>query len=152
MTKLKNIVANAMNTNVKIVKKAEVEKVKSFLSNKVLSIDPELLFKVSSIPNVNKYELDFNVSDDSYITYGLELVNNGIDQFEIEGKVYDAKISGIVNYYNEKTDSQEEIEVKIPLNLDNVKIDIYIDNNSVELSSINIEEDGGLNITFMSVR
>ena len=150
MSKLKSIVASAMNK--KITKKASVERTKEFLGNRVVSIDPDLLFKVANIQNVNKYELDFSISDDSYITYGLELVNNGTNQFEIVGNVYDAKISGMVNYYNEKTDSQDEIKIDIPLNLDNVKIDIYIDNNSVELSTIDVREDGGLDITFMSVK
>lgn len=147
MSKLKSVVASAMNT--KITKKADTEKIKTFLSDKVLSINPTLLLSLSKLENIDKYDLDFSVSDSAYIEYGIETEKIGVDSFEIKGKLYDAKIDGFINYYNKETDTEGEIEVSIPLNIDSSRFDIYVKNNFIKLTTIEIEEDGSLIITFM---
>lgn len=146
MSKLKSVVASAMNT--KINKKAE-EKIKTFLSDKVVSISPELLKSLSQLENIDKYDLDFSVSDSAYIEYDIENEKIGTDSFEIKGTLYDAKIDGFINYYDKETDTEGEIEVSIPLNIDNSRFDIYVKNNFIKLTTVEIEEDGSLIITFM---
>ena len=148
MGNLKNAVVKCITKEAQLKKEAE-EKIKTFLSDKVLSISPNLLKSLAKIENVDKYDLDFSVTEDSYIEYGLKVVNYGNDNFEIVGEIYNAKIDGFIICYNKETDTEEEIEVSIPLNLEDVSFDIYAKNNYMKLVTIEVEDNGGLIITFI---
>ena len=148
MGNLKNTVIKSITKEAQLKKEAE-EKIKTFLGDKVLSVSPNLLKSLAKIENVDKYDLDFSVAEDSYIEYGLKVANYGNDKFEIVGEFYNAKIDGFINYYNKETDTEGEIEVSIPLNLEDVSFDIYAKNNYMELATIEVGDDGGLTITFI---
>lgn len=124
----------------KFVRKAS-ETIKVYLKNTQVSIENNILYKyVRKDDDPLDGAVDFNPTE-SYIEWQIKPFNNGIGQITLDVKVINIVLKGQIEYEIEQSQESVIIPVEIPINKNNIKIDINMNNNTLELGYIDVLED-----------
>lgn len=131
------------------IKKASND-ITTYLKRNQISIDSNVLKQLIKDANVTDYSIWFE-SEGSYIKWQINVSDNGIGQALINISVTDLVIQGKLQYELEDG-TQNEIDVTLPINKDEIKTEVNITNNILEVSYIDYHYHGNeINIVFGSI-
>lgn len=134
----------------RFVRKASNEVITTYLKKSQINIDDSILKSYIKDPNVIDYTIWFE-PEGSYLKWQLHIIDNGIGQALIDISVTDLVIQGKLQYELEN-ETQNEIDITIPVNKDEIKVDFNMTTNIIEVSYIDYHyHDNEINVVFGSV-
>ena len=131
------------------VKKASND-ITTYLKRNQISIDSEVLKQLIKDANAVDYSIWFE-PEGSYIKWQINISDNGIGQALVDVSVTELVIQGKLQYELEDG-TQNEIDVTLPVNKDEIKVDFNMTSNIIEVSYIDYHyHDNEINVVFGSV-
>lgn len=131
------------------IKKASND-ITTYLKRNQISIDSDVLKQLIKDTNAIDYSIWFE-PEGSYIKWQINISDNGIGQALVDVSVTELVIQGKLQYELEDG-SQNEIDVTLPVNKDEIKVDFNMTSNIIEVSYIDYHYHGNeINIVFGSV-
>lgn len=131
------------------IKKASND-ITTYLKRNQISIDSDVLKQLIKDNNATDYSIWFE-PEGSYIKWQINISDNGIGQALVDVSVIELVIQGKLQYELEDG-TQNEIDVTLPVNKNEIKTEINITNNILEVSYIDYHyHDNEINIVFGSV-
>lgn len=133
-----------------MIKKASENVITTYLKRNQISIDSDVLKQLIKDTNVVDYFTWFE-AEGSYIKWQININDNGIGQALIDASVIELVIQGKLQYELEDG-TQKEVDVTLPVNKDEIKTEVNITNNILEVSYIDYHyHNNEINIVFRSV-
>ena len=131
------------------IKKASND-ITTYLKRNQISIDSDVLKQLIKDNNATDYSIWFE-PEGSYIKWQINISDNGIGQALVDVSVIELVIQGKLQYELEDG-TQNEIDVTLPVNKNEIKTEINITNNILEVSYIDYHYHGNeINVVFGSV-
>ena len=133
-----------------VLKKKASNDITTYLKRNQISIDSDVLKQLIKDNNATDYSIWFE-PEGSYIKWQININDNGIGQALINVSVSELVIQGKLQY-ELKDGSQNEIDITLPVNKDEIKVDFNMTSNIIEVSYIDYHyHDNEINVVFGSV-